>query len=188
MTSWFYQSVVQLLGHWPYAFSIFAALPQWIFEIFFCFSHVSVYVTSLGSTAVYPYPEGCLCKLVFWFDHRVRPRNVKFTFILFTCCFNCRGCSSKQSTGQLCIQIFYFLQMFLICTIKVFTVPNLCGHLQLIKLVFAFVAVVLSFLGRNLKPVNSTWLGLHHLVINFRKVGALNADCHSPMIRNYALG
>jgi len=57
-------------------FSIFAALPQWIFEIFFCFSHVSVYVTSLGSIAVYPKPEGCLCNLVFWFDHRVPSRNI----------------------------------------------------------------------------------------------------------------
>ena len=38
------------------------------------------------------------------------------------------------------------------------------------------MVVVLSFLGRNLKPVNSTWLGLHHLVIKFRKVGALNAE------------
>jgi len=33
------------------------------------------------------------------------------------------------------------------------------------------MVVVLSFLGRNLKPVNSTWLALHHLVITFRKVG-----------------
>jgi len=44
------------------------------------------------------------------------------------------------------------------------------------------MVVLLSFLGRNLNPVNSSWLGLHHLVIKFRKVGALNAVCHSPMI------
>jgi len=31
---------------------------------------------------------------VFWFDHWVPARNVKFTFILFTCWFNCRGCSN----------------------------------------------------------------------------------------------
>ena len=47
------------------------------------------------------------------------------------------------------------------------------------------MVIVLSFLGRNLKPVNLTWLGFHHLTINFRKVEALNADCHSPMIRKY---
>ena len=52
---------------------------------------------------------------MFWFDHRVPARNAKSTFILFTCWFNCRGCSSKQSIGQLCIQIIYFFQMFLIC-------------------------------------------------------------------------
>ena len=44
------------------------------------------------------------------------------------------------------------------------------------------MVVLLSFLGRNLNPVNSSWLGLHHLVIKFRKVGALNPVCHSPMI------
>ena len=174
--------------------------------------------------------------------HRVPARNVKFIFILFTCCFNCRGCSSKQSTGQLCIQIFYFFQMFLICAIKVLTVPNLCGQLQLIKSIFSW-AVSLSqsirlgwdsIQGSNqlgtpggvksfprgaqmfstmsnifkLCPTHFSrggekccrgdfapsprhpWLRalLHHLLIKFRKVGALNADCHSPMIWNYALG
>jgi len=49
------------------------------------------------------------------------------------------------------------------------------------------MVVMLSFLGRNLKPVNSIWLGLHHLFIKFRKVGALNGDYYSPMIRNHAL-
>jgi len=34
-------------------FIIFVALPQLIFEIFFCLNHVPVYATSLGSIAVY---------------------------------------------------------------------------------------------------------------------------------------
>jgi len=50
------------------------------------------------------------------------------------------------------------------------------------------MVVILPFLGSNLKPVNSTLLGLYHLFIKFRKVGTLNGDCYSPMIRHYALG
>jgi len=41
------------------------------------------------------------------------------------------------------------------------------------------MVVILSFLGSNLKPVNSTWLGNYHLIIKFRKVGALYGDCYS---------
>jgi len=48
------------------------------------------------------------------------------------------------------------------------------------------MVVTLSFLGSNLKPVNSTWLGLYLLIIKFRKEGTLNEDCYSS-IRNYAL-
>jgi len=94
----------------------------------FCFSHVSVYATSLGSIAVYPQPEGCLYHLVLSFDHRVPARNVKCTFILFTCCFNCRGCSRSRALVSSASKFSNFFQMFLICAIKVLKVPNLCGQ------------------------------------------------------------
>ena len=44
----------------------------------FCINRVPVYATSLESIVVYPKPEVCLCNLMFWFDHRVPARNVKF--------------------------------------------------------------------------------------------------------------
>ena len=53
-------------------------------------------------------------------------RIVKFTCILFTCCFKCRWSSSKQRTAQICIEIFYFFQTFLICTITILTEHSLC--------------------------------------------------------------
>ena len=50
--------------------------------------------TSIGSIVVYPKPEGWLWNLML---------------LSFACCFKCRGCSSKQRTGELCIQMFLFL-------------------------------------------------------------------------------
>ena len=138
MTDWFYQPepAVQplLLGHWPYVIKRFYSIATVNIWNIFCLNHVHVYATNLAQvycSLPIATKQGCLCNLMFWFDHWVPARNVTYTCFLFTCYFKCRGTRKQQQAENWSAlhQYFYFFKMFLICAIIILAVCrlSLCG-------------------------------------------------------------
>ena len=168
-------------------FNIFVTLLQWIFGIFFVLTMFLYMPPVLG---------------LLWFTHRQ-----KAAFVIW-----CHDLTTEFHSAMLNLPAFFLPvdlnaedvaeRRELVGFAFKFSISSKCFSsvplnfwqgvavwvIAADEVVFSSVVVILSFLGSNLKPVNLTWLRLYHLIIKFRKVRALNGDCYSPMIRNYALG